>query len=120
MAEWTQSTIGEILEQANRPAPAQAHSKTSKAAAEQIEKKRKGKPGFHVISLAGSKKLQRLHTVLLEAKKQGRKMSSLELTMATKLVALSTWCSHLRANGIPLANETRQENGETIWYYWIP
>lgn len=37
MSNWEQSTIGEILEQANRPAPAQAHSKTSKAAAEQIE-----------------------------------------------------------------------------------
>jgi hypothetical protein len=73
--------------------------------------------GFHVIKLSGSKKLQRLHAVLTEVK--GRKLTSLELTIETKLVAISTWISHLRHNGIDVKNETIQLNGETVWRYWI-
>lgn len=89
--------IGEIL----RSAPAETPAKK----------------GFHVIKLEGSKKLQRLHSVLLEAK--GGKLTSLELTVATKLVAISTWISHLRHNGIQVKNETVRINNETVWRYWI-
>lgn len=90
-------TIGEVV----RSAPAETATKK----------------GFHVIKLAGSKKLQRLHAVLVEA--QGGKLTSLELTVATKLVAISTWISHLRHNGIEVKNETIRINGETVWRYWI-
>jgi len=79
--------------------------------------KPKSRPGFHVISLKRSKKLQRLHSVLLLA--NGAKLSSLELARRTNLVALSTWCSHLRANGVALSNEQRTENGQQVWYWWI-
>lgn len=77
--------------------------------------------GFHVTKLAGSKKLQRLHAVLLEAKERGVKMTSLELTMATNLVCISTWLSHLKhpPNNIDVKNETKRVNGETVWRYWI-
>jgi len=84
-----------------------------------FEPPKKKRPGFHLIKLSGSKKLQRLHNVLLAAKNQGRKMSSLELTVATNLVAISTWCSHLRGNGIVLENEVKKVNGESVWFWWI-
>ena len=77
------------------------------------------KGGFHVISLAGSQKLQRLHQVLKDASARGEKLTSLELTVATRLVAISTWISHLRHNGIAVQRETIQLNGETIWRYWL-
>ena len=75
------------------------------------------KTGFHVIKLAGSKKLQRLHRVLMEAR--GRKLTSFELTVATHLINIATWISHLRHNRIAVQRETARVNGQTIWRYWI-
>ena len=74
---------------------------------------------FHVIKLANSKKLQRLHNTLLEAQGKGQKLSSLELAMRTKLVCVSTYASHLRANGVNVQSETFRQDGETRWRYWI-
>lgn len=71
----------------------------------------------HSISLA-SPKLQRLRNVLLSAK--GEPLSSLELTTRTRLVAISTWISHLRFAGVPVEKDHITIDGEVIYRYWIP
>lgn len=72
----------------------------------------------HSVSL-NSPKLKRLHDVLLQAK--GReKLSSLELTTRTRLVAISTWISHLRFAGVPVEKDTVTIDGDVIYRYWIP
>ena len=74
---------------------------------------------MHVTKLANSPKLQRLHRVLLEAAALNYKPSSYELTLKTRLVAISTWISMLRKNGINVQSETFRQDGETRWRYWI-
>jgi hypothetical protein len=73
----------------------------------------------HAVSL-NSKKLQRLHGILLDAAARGEKLSSLELTTRSRLVAVSTWISHLRFAGVLVEKDTVTVDGDVIYRYWIP
>lgn len=70
----------------------------------------------HAVGLS-SPKLSRLHNVLLNAR--GEKLSSLELTTRTRLVAISTWISHLRFAGVPVEKDHVTIDGEVVYRYWI-
>ena len=73
----------------------------------------------HAVGLT-SPKLKRLHNILLDAQKRGEKLSSLELTTRTRLVAISTWISHLRFAGVPVEKDCITLDGDVIYRYWIP
>ncbi|MEO1472783.1 MAG: hypothetical protein AAFS03_02410 [Pseudomonadota bacterium] len=64
--------------------------------------------------LKTSARLQRVYQLLLP----GREMSSLEITLRAKVVAVGTCISELRANGavIDCRVETRPEGGR-VWLY---
>lgn len=70
----------------------------------------------HAVGLT-SPKLSRLHNVLLDAK--GEKLSSLELTTRTRLVAISTWISHLRFAGVKVEKDHVTIDGDVVYRYWI-